>query len=715
MPRAKKTTDKPAEPKAAKAAKPKAKKEPKAAIAKAPAKKAKKEAAPPTALEALTALAPAPVAPTAPKKRISKTAAKKAAPPLEAATAKAAPAPATHKAAPAAPAKPVAPPKIHKPAPVVPVAAAPEPPKIQKQKIKFNETITVKELAEKMNAKTPDVLKKLMGLGLLATINQRLNPDTVELVAEAFGFDAELVPIFSEEAETAEEDPKALVPRPPVVTVMGHVDHGKTSLLDAIRETNVAGGEAGGITQHIGATQVHTAKGVITFLDTPGHEAFAAMRARGAVATDLVVLVVAADDGMMPQTVEAINHARAADVPIVVAINKIDLPTANAQKIKQQLADQNLMAEDWGGKTVMVEVSARSKQNLDKLQEMILLEAELLELKANPNRPAKGLVLEAKLDPRRGPVATVLVKTGTLKEGDVFVCGFTSGKARALITDKGTRVKEAGPSMPVELLGFSAPPQAGDQLVVVSNEREAREIAERRGTLAQEAAQKPRQHLSLERLHDEMKQGQIKDLPVILKADVQGSLQAIRDSLEKVTAANIQLKLIHAGVGSINESDVLLAEASDAVIIGFHVKTEAGAEEEAKRNGVDIRVYKIIYELLADVKAAMEGLLEPELKEVVTGRAQVKQTFRLPKGGAAAGCLVSEGKLTRGAKARVLHEGKIVFQGSISGLKRFKDDVREVEKGFECGVSVEGFSNFKPGDLIEAFQIEKRARRLEER
>jgi translation initiation factor IF-2 len=687
-----------------KIAKPKAKKEPKAKVVKIAVKKAKKESP--------AAIGPAPSpTPTAPKKRILKPAVKKVPAPVIPKM------PSPHEGeGPGEGKTSVTPSSQPSPETAAPVAIPKvEPAKPQKPKIKFNETLTVKDLAEKMGVKTPDVIKKLMGLGVLATINQRLNPESVSLLAEAFGFEADLVPIFSEETDLTQEDLKALVPRPPVVTVMGHVDHGKTSLLDAIRQTHVAAGEAGGITQHIGATQVRTPKGIITFLDTPGHEAFAAMRARGAVATDLVILVVGADDGMMPQTIEAIDHARSANVPIVVAINKVDLPTANVQKVKQQLADQNLVAEDWGGKTIMVEVSAKTRHNLDKLLEMILLEAEILELKADPQRPAKGTVLEARLDPRRGPVATILVKMGTIKEGDVFVCGFTFGKVRALINDQGTRLKNAGPSTPVELLGFSAPPQAGDHFVVVSNEREARDIAERRGILASEAARKPRRHLSLEHLHEEMRQGAVKELPLILKADVQGSLQALKDSLDKIAAANIQLRMIHAGVGSINESDVLLAEASNAVIIGFNVKAEPGAEEEAKRTGVDIRTYQIIYELLADVKAAMEGLLEPELKEVMVGRAQVKQTFRIPKGGAAAGCLVSDGKLVRGGKARIFREGKVTFEGTISGLKRFKDDVRDVEKGFECGVVIEGFQSFRPGDLIEMFQIEKRARRLEEK
>jgi translation initiation factor IF-2 len=483
--------------------------------------------------------------------------------------------------------------------------------------------------------------------------------------------------------------------------------------LDAIRSTSVVKGEAGGITQHIGAYQVKVEKGTITFLDTPGHEAFTAMRARGAMATDLVILVVAADDSVMPQTIEAIDHAKAAGVPIVVAINKVDLPTANIQKVKQELANKELVAEDWGGKTVMVEVSARTKHNIDKLLEMILLESELLELKANPDRSAKGVVLEAHMDPRRGIMATVLVQAGTLKVGDVIVCGLTDGRVRAMLGDNFENVESAGPSRPVHLLGLSQVPQVGDQLSVVGSDREAREIAERRKQFMKDAANKKSSLISLEGLHAKIAEGKIQDLPIILKTDVQGSMQAIQDSLGKLTGYPIQLRFVHSGVGNINESDVLLAEASNAIVFGFSVKIESSAEAEAKRAGVDIRTYQIIYEMLADVKAAMEGLLKPEEREVVKGRAIVKGMFPSAKYGMIAGCMVSEGKVTRGGKARVIRGGQEVGTGPISSLRRFKDDVKEVEKGYECGLSVDNVRAFAQGDLIEVFVIEKHARRLD--
>ncbi len=582
-----------------------------------------------------------------------------------------------------------------------------------KKKIQFNEMMAVKDLASIMNVSVTDVIKKLLTLGTPASINQRLNSDIAALVADAFGYEFEVKSLYEEEKADLPELAAALKPRPPVVTVMGHVDHGKTSLLDAIRSTSVVKGEAGGITQHIGAYQVKTDKGTVSFLDTPGHEAFTAMRARGAMATDIVILVVAADDSVMPQTIEAIDHAKAADVPIVVAINKVDLPTANVQKVKQELANHNLVAEDWGGKTVMVEVSARTKHNIDKLLEMILLEAELLELKANPDRAAKGVVLEAHMDQRRGIVATVLVQAGTLKLGDVVVCGLTYGRARAMLDDNWQTIESAGPSTPVRLLGLSQVPQVGDQLSVVESDREARDIAERRKQFLKEAADKKSTHLSLEGLHAKIAEGKIQDLPIILKTDVQGSMQAIQDSLGKLTGYPIQLRYVHSGVGNINESDVLLAEASDAIVFGFHVRIESSAEAEAKRAGVDIRTYQIIYEMLADVKAAMEGLLKPEEREVLKGRAQVKGMFPSAKYGMIAGCMITEGKITRNAKARVIRGGQVIGSGPISSLRRFKDDVKEVEKGYECGLSIDGVRAFEPGDVIEAVVIEKHARRLD--
>jgi len=684
------------------------------AAAAAPASPDLKKTAPPPAASkpAVVPPAPRPAAPPSPVPAAAK--------PAQAPVAK----------APAAPPrpeekKPVPPSSTAKPQSVAPAASqaparppAPEirkpppPPAAPRQKIRINEVITVKELAEKMNVKIPDVIKKLMGMGTMANLNQRIDSDTATLVADAFGFDVELVPLYSEVALDTPDDASQLVPRPPVVTVMGHVDHGKTSLLDAIRQTRVAEKEAGGITQHIGAYQVKTEKGAITFLDTPGHEAFTAMRARGAQATDIVVLVVAADDGVMPQTVEALDHARAAGVPIVVAINKVDVATANPQRIKQELTAHQLVAEDWGGQTVMVEVSARQKKNLDKLLEMLSIEAELLELKANPNRPAQGVVVEAKLDPKRGPVATVLVQKGTLRVGDAFVCGLTTGKIRALVDHTGQRVKEAPPAFPVEILGLSETPQAGDKLNVVATEREAREIGDRRRSIASEDVKSKRGHMTLEALHDEVAAGKVKNLPIILKADVQGSVEAVRDSLEKLSTPEITLRVIHAGVGGINASDVILAAASDAVIMGFNVRPDPSSEELSRREGVEIKTYRIIYDMVNDVKAALEGLLDPEEKEVTTGWAEVRQVFRVPKAGTVAGSYVTEGKISRAAKVRLIRNGAIVHEGSLANLKRFKDDVRDVEKGYECGISLEGYQDVKPGDRLEFFVVEKQARRL---
>ncbi len=649
------------------------------------------------------------------------------------------PAPAIKKpAAPAAPAKPpmqqykpAAPKRPYSPpAPIRPAAPAkPQqsqrrpPPKIEapkeevsasgRKKILFNEMMTAKDLAAAMQVSVGDLIKKLLSLGTPASINQRINLDAATLVAEAFEFDLELKSIYVDEVKEEEEKPESLTSRPPVVTVMGHVDHGKTSLLDAIRSADVAGGEAGGITQHIGAYQVHTNRGVITFLDTPGHEAFTAMRARGANATDIVILVVAADDSVMPQTIEAIDHARAADVPIVVAINKVDLPQANVQRVKQELADRNLLPEDWGGKTVMVEVSAKARTNIDKLLEMILLESELLELKANAKRPAKGVVLEARVDPKRGVTATVLVQSGTLKIGDTIVCGLSYGRVRAMLNDHRVQLEACGPATPAEILGLQHVPQVGDQFAVVNNDREAREIAERRSLTVKSHAQEKTTHLSLESLHSQIAIGKIQDLPIIVKADVQGSMQAIQDSLGRVQSDSIKLRFVHLAVGNVNESDVLLAEAANAIIFAFGVKTESAAEIEAKNAGVDIRSYKIIYEMLADVRAAMEGLLKPVEKEIVKGRANVKQVFPSTKQGAVAGCMITEGKVTRGWKARVIRNGEEVGAGPIVTLRRFKDDVKEVEKGYECGIVVEGVKALAVGDTIEFFVIEKQAQRLE--
>jgi translation initiation factor IF-2 len=668
-----------------------------AKAAKPPKKAAEHKPAPAVPAAAAPAV-PAPV----------KKPAKPKAPEAPAAPAASAPRPAAvpETPKPAAPPAPVAPPRPAAPPP-------PPPPPAPRGKIKINELVTVKDLAEKMNVKVPDVIKKLLSLGKVVHINQRLDSNTAEIVADAFNFDVEKIALYGEEALGGPaEDESLLQPRSPVVTVMGHVDHGKTSLLDAIRETRVAEGEAGGITQHIGAYRVVTEKGAITFLDTPGHEAFTAMRARGAKATDLVILVVGADDGVMPQTIEAIDHAKAADVPLVVAINKCDLPTANPQKIRQELSQHGLLSEEWGGKTVMVEVSARQKTNIDKLLEMVLLEAELLELKANPNRAAQAVVVEAKLDPRRGPVATVLVQKGTLRVGDAFVCGQTAGKVRALVDHTGQRIKEAGPSWPAEILGLAGTPQAGDRLVVLGSEREAREIAERRQNIADSEQKSQRQHLTLEALHDQVAAGKVKSLPIVLKADVQGSLEPIRDSLEKLSTSEIGVRIIHSGTGGINNSDIILAAASDAVILGFNVRPDPASEDLARHEGVEIKTYRIIYELINDVKAALEGLLDPEEKDVTVGWAEVRQVIRAPKVGAVAGCYVTDGKLVRTGKARLVRNGAIVFDGSLGSLRRFKDDVREVEKGFECGLTLDGYQDVKQGDRVEVYVLEKRARKL---
>jgi len=574
--------------------------------------------------------------------------------------------------------------------------------------VRVNEQFTVKDLAVKMDRPVQAVIKKLLSLGMLGTINQRVDLETATLVAAEYGYTTEWVPLYGEEIiarEQEKDDASQRMPRSPVVTVMGHVDHGKTSLLDSIRESDVVSTESGGITQHIGAYKVKTPRGVIVFLDTPGHEAFTAMRARGAQVTDLVVLVVAADDGIKPQTVEAIDHARAAGVPIIVAINKTDLPAANIQRVKQELAQYNLLPEDWGGKTITVEVSAKQRTNIDQLLEMILLQAEMLELKANPAALARGIVVEAHLDSKRGSVATVLVQNGTLRLGESFVAGNCFGKVRALSNEHGTRLKEAPPSTPVEILGMTACPQGGDKLFALANEREARSIAQNRQMNQREEHLSRRRHITLEELNKRVSEAVIKELKVVIKADVQGSIGALRDSLEKLSAQAINLFVIHAGVGGINESDVILAAASDAIIIGFNVRPDAGAERVAGREGVEINTYRVIYEAIADVRAAMEGLLEPDYKEKVVGRAQVKATFRVPKVGVICGCSVTDGQARRqAAKARVTRDGVIVYEGQVQSLKRFKD---------ECGLSVENFSDVHIGDIIEFVIMEKVARRLD--
>ncbi|NLY88055.1 MAG: translation initiation factor IF-2 [Firmicutes bacterium] len=568
-------------------------------------------------------------------------------------------------------------------------------------------SITVKEFAQAIEVAAAEVIKKLIALGVMAGINQEINFDTAALVGEEFGVEVTAAPTEEEvlRVEEIEDDPASLRPRWPVVTIMGHVDHGKTSLLDAIRESNITASEAGGITQHIGAYQVEVKGKKITFLDTPGHEAFTAMRARGAQVTDIAVLVVAADDGVMPQTVEAINHAKAAQIPIIVAVNKIDKPAANPDRVKQELVQYELVPEDWGGDTVLVEVYALKKQGLDELLDMILLVAELRELKATPDRPAKGTVIEAKLDKGRGPVATVLVQNGTLKVGDTVIAGMFSGKVRALVNDKGRQVKKAGPSEPVEIVGLDDLPEAGDTFYV-TDEKVARQLAEKRQQFHREREIKRQQRVSLDDLFERIKEGQIKELNIILKADVHGTVEATRQSLEQLATDEVRVRVIHGGVGAVNESDVMLASASNAVIIAFNVRPDPIAKRLAEREKVDIRLYRVIYNIIDDVQKAMEGMLAPEYQEVVLGRAEIRAVFKVPKVGSVAGCYVTEGKITRNAEARVIRDNVVIHEGKIESLKRFKDDVREVASGFECGIGLEKYNDIKEGDIIEAFIIE---------
>ena len=610
-------------------------------------------------------------------------------------------------------------PQQHRPAqPAAPVPKPVEPGgKPALKKLQVSSMITVRELSEKMEIKTNDVIKKLMSLGIFATINQRLETEAAQVVAADFGFELEIVAMYKEEElavkKTVSEDPAKLEARPPVVTIMGHVDHGKTSLLDAIRSSKVAEGESGGITQHIGAYKVKVDKGEVVFLDTPGHEAFTAMRARGAKVTDIVILVVSATDGIMPQTLEAVDHAKAAGVPIVVAVNKIDLPGANPQKIRQDLSGHGLQPEEWGGKTIFVDVSAKKRLNLDKLLESLLLQAEILELKANPDRLAYGTVLEAKMDPKRGAIASVLVQAGTLRNGDSFVAGLSYGKIKALGDARGHRIEIAGPSTPVEILGLTGNPQAGDAFTVVENEKAARDIAEKRRLIHREQMLAHQKHMTLVGLRSALDAGvsKAKDLHIVLKADMQGSLQALRDSLENLSTSECRVRIIHGAIGNASESDVLLASASDAVVLMFHADAEARAKEIAERDGVEIRKYEIIYDLIEDVKAALEGLLAPEIVDVIVGKGEVKQTFAV-KGGNIAGTAIRDGKVSRGGHIRVVRGGQAVHSGKVTTLRHFKDDVKEVEKGMECGIGIDGFGGFQAGDLLEFFVKEARTRRL---
>lgn len=580
--------------------------------------------------------------------------------------------------------------------------------KIKADRIEVGESISVKDFAEKAGLETNEVIKKLLLLGIMATINQEIDFDTAALIGADFDIAVDELPPEADPTEIieVEDDPSALVQRPPVVTIMGHVDHGKTSLLDVIRATNVTAREAGGITQHIGAYQINVKGKKITFLDTPGHEAFTAMRARGAEATDIAVLVVAANDGVMPQTIEAINHAKSANVPIIVAINKMDVPEANPDRVKQQLADHGLVSEDWGGDTIMVPVSARQKTGIDDLLENILLVAEVEDLKANPNRPAHGVVIEAQLDKGRGPVATILVQTGTLRIGDSIVVGISFGKVRALINDKGENVKKAEPSVPVEVLGLSDVPEAGD-IAIVADEKVIRSVVTKRQAKKRTEELQHNQKVSLEDIFQQIQDGQIKDLNIVIKGDVQGSIEALRQSLESLKNKEVRVNIIHSGVGAINESDVMLASASNAIIIGFNVRPDANARKSAEAEKVDIHTYRVIYEAIQDVEKALDGMLAPEFKEVVYGHAEVRQVIGIPKGGVVAGSYVQDGKITNNSKIRVTRGGIVIHEGEIESLRRFKDDVKEVAAGYECGISIERFRDIKEGDILEAFGMEE--------
>lgn len=605
---------------------------------------------------------------------------------------------------------------IAQPKPQVATAQPATPAKPEGKTVRIVGTPTVKELAEKMNFKINDFIKKLMTMGIFATINQRLEKDMIELIVDECGFVAEMVQEDLKEAAAviqAEDDPASLKPRSPVITIMGHVDHGKTSLLDAIRKSNVVAGEAGAITQHIGAYRVKTPRGVLTFLDTPGHEAFTAMRARGAQATDIVVLVVSATDGIMPQTIEAMEHAKAAGAPIIVAVNKIDLPGANPDRVRQDLASRGLVPEEWQGNTIFVDISAKKHLNIDKLLEMIALQAEMMELKANPDRLGVGVILESKRDNKRGVVATVLVQKGTMKVGDPFLVGTNYGRIRALIDENSQRYQKIGPSVPAEILGINGePPQVGDTLYIMESEKEARYAAEKRKLAQKEDSQAHRKQMSLMALGKADEEGnKVKKLSLILKADVQGSIEAIKDALLRIPSDEVELDIVLSAPGNINESDILLAKASNAVVIGFHVSTEHKAQAEAEREGIEIRNYTIIFELLEDIKAAMEGLLEPDVVETVVGTATIKKVMKLSSG-LISGSLVESGTIIRNYEVRIKRNGEEVGRGKIGGLKRFKDDVKEVEKGYECGILIEGFKGVQEGDTIECFKKETITRRI---
>ena len=576
--------------------------------------------------------------------------------------------------------------------------------------VKIPEEITVGELASRMKKTAGDVIKLLMKNGVMAGINQTIDFDTAEFVATEMGckVEKEVTVTIEEKIIDAHEDTaEELVPRAPVVVVMGHVDHGKTSLLDAIRKTSVTAGEAGGITQHIGAYTVDVNGNMVTFLDTPGHAAFTSMRARGAMCTDIAILVVAADDGIMPQTVESINHAKAANVPIIVAINKMDKPTANPDKIKEQLTKYDLIPEEWGGDTVICPISAKTGQGLDNLLEMVILSAEVLELKANPNRRAKGTVIEARLDKTRGPIATLLVQNGTLNQGDIIIAGTAVGRVRVMTNDKGRTVKTAGPSMPVEITGLSEAPVPGDEFDVVTDERMARELVEQRRQAEKDAQAKLMQKVTLDNLFARMQEGEMKELPLIVKADVQGSAEAVKASLEKLSNEEVRVRVIHTGVGAINESDILLASTAGAIIVGFNVRPDAAAQASGQRANVDMRFYRVIYDAIDEIEAAMKGMLAPKYEEVVIGHAEVRMTYKVSAVGTIAGCMVKDGKVTRDSKVRVLRDNIVIHEGEIGSLQRFKDAAKEVTAGFECGMSIAKFNDIREGDIFECYIMQE--------
>ncbi|BDC54896.1 translation initiation factor IF-2 [Bacillus altitudinis] len=578
------------------------------------------------------------------------------------------------------------------------------------EKIEFTNSMTVGQLADELGKETAEIIKKLMMLGVMATINQELDKDTVELIASEYGVPVEEVIILEEtelekyEVEDKEEDMQV---RPPVVTIMGHVDHGKTTLLDSIRKTKVVEGEAGGITQHIGAYQIEENGKKITFLDTPGHAAFTTMRARGAEVTDTTILVVAADDGVMPQTIEAINHAKAAEVPIIVAVNKIDKPTANPDRVMQELTEHGLVPEAWGGETIFVPLSAKTGEGIDELIEMILLVSEVAELKANPNRAAKGTVIEAELDKGRGSVATLLVQTGTLQVGDPIVVGNTFGRVRAMVNDVGRRVKTAGPSTPVEITGLNDVPHAGDQFLVFKDEKTARQVGEARASKQLDEQRSDKAKLSLDDLFEQIKQGDVKDINLIVKADVQGSAEALTAALQKIEVEGVKVKIIHTGVGAITESDIILASASNAIVIGFNVRPDGNAKSTAETENVDIRLHRIIYKVIDEIEAAMKGMLDPEYEEKVIGQVEVRQTFKVSKIGTIAGGYVTEGTITRDSGIRLIRDGVVIFEGEVDVLKRFKDDVKEVSQGYECGITIKKYNDIREGDVMESFVMQE--------